>query len=79
MSEIKVTINGENFICNSFYDTDTSTNGIDVMTTEQKHLGEMWGEEIPIEEDNEFFKDEMEGFLKRVEEWLTEYYSNIFN
>jgi hypothetical protein len=59
----------EEFVCRYFFDADTGVNGIDVIRKESgEHIGEMFGTELPDEEDGE----SIENFEKEVKNWLEE-------
>jgi hypothetical protein len=60
---------GESFIVKSFFDIDTQTSGLDVCKKTGEHIGEIWGIEIPDEEDE---KGTFEEFEKAVGDWLEE-------
>lgn len=69
MKTYTVYSNGEPFICKSFYDADTSTNGIDVYKQEtNEHIGEIFGHTIPDEEDDDM--DTINKFESMVLDWL---------
>lgn len=76
MSQKTITYLTDKFVIKSFYDVDTSTEGIDVLVKGGKHIGEMWGETIPDKFENEFYKEEMEGLTERVGKWLDDNYYN---
>lgn len=58
----------DEYMCTQFFDSETSTDGVDV-SLGGKHLGEIWGITIPdIDDEEENIK-----FDKEVTDWINVY------
>lgn len=56
--------------CKYFFDADGGGDGIDVCV-DGNHIGEVWGDDIPDEEDEE---EDMLLFEGKIDEWLSRNY-----
>lgn len=72
MNTISVFIGTDEFVCREFYDSDTSIGGVDVSDETGKHIGEIWGLFIPMDEDENSIDYTL--FNSSVEEFLKEKY-----
>jgi hypothetical protein len=56
--------------CKYFFDTDSGRDGIDV-SVDGEHVGEVWGNNIPDESDEE---EDIQKFESGIDEWLSRNY-----